>query len=269
MGARVLLLTLLCGWIGLALAMTGAWIAERRTGNSGWIDVTWTCAVGGVGIVLALAAFLSTKASSTRILVVVALVALWALRLGLHLLRRTRGISDDPRYAKMKTEMGLKVGLGMFRLVQAQALVSIPLVISIALAAWSPIPWRPQDVLAIIVALVAIAGEAVADAQLRAFRAKPENRDRFCDEGLWRWSRHPNYFFEWLGWLAYPLFAVSFSTDYPIGWLAFAGALSMYWLLTRVSGVPPLEAHMRAKYGDSFRRYAARTSAFFPRPPAA
>jgi steroid 5-alpha reductase family enzyme len=267
-GVRVLLLIVLGGWIGLALAMTAAWIAERRTGNSGWIDVTWTFAVGGAGIILALAAFLSMKTSSMRILVVAGLVALWALRLGLHLVWRTRRINDDPRYAKMKTEMGAQVGFGMFKLAQAQALVSIPLVISIALAAWSPAPWRSQDILAVIVFLIAIAGEAAADRQLRAFRAKPENRDRFCDEGLWRWSRHPNYFFEWLGWLAFPLFAVTLSDDYPIGWLAFVGAFSMYWLLTRVSGIPPLEAHMRAKYGDSFERYMARTSAFFPWFPA-
>jgi steroid 5-alpha reductase family enzyme len=85
---------------------------------------------------------------------------------------------------------------------------------------------------------------------------------------LWSWSRHPNYFFEWFGWLAYALFAIDFSGTYHWGWLALSGALCMYWLLNHVSGIPPLEEHMLKKYGDRFRAYRRRTSAFFPLPPA-
>jgi steroid 5-alpha reductase family enzyme len=104
---------------------------------------------------------------------------------------------------------------------------------------------------------------------LRRFRSDSANRDRVCDAGLWRWSRHPNYFFEWFGWLAYPLIAVDFGGDYPWGWLALAGPACMYWLLVHVSGIPPLEAHMVRTRGDAFRAYRARTNAFFPSPPRA
>ena len=119
------------------------------------------------------------------------------------------------------------------------------------------------------VLVVAILGEAIADAQLRRFRAVPANRDRICDVGLWKWSRHPNYFFEWLGWLAYPIIAIDLTGAYPWGWVALAGPICMYWLLVHVSGIPPLEAHMRARHGERYRAYQARTSAFFPIPQAA
>jgi steroid 5-alpha reductase family enzyme len=118
------------------------------------------------------------------------------------------------------------------------------------------------------VLLAAIAGEALADGQLRQFRADPGNRGRVCDIGLWGWSRHPNYFFEWLGWVAYPLLAIDLRGDYPFGWLALSAPAFMYWLLVYVSGVPPLEQQMLRSRGAAYREYQGRVSAFFPLPPA-
>ena len=155
----------------------------------------------------------------------------------------------------------------MFWLLQKQALVSIPLALAMLLAAWNPLAIRFQDILAVVILILGIAGEAIADFQLRRFRSVPANRDHVCDTGLWKWSRHPNYFFEWLGWLAYPLLAIDLSGVYPWGWLALAAPACMYWLLVHVSGIPPLEAHMLARRGEPFRAYQARTSPFFPRPP--
>lgn len=155
----------------------------------------------------------------------------------------------------------------MFWLLQKQALVSIPLALSVILAASNPLPaLRVQDIVAVLVLLVAIAGEGAADAQLRRFRADPANKNRVCDVGLWGWSRHPNYFFEWFGWLAYPLFAIDLNGGYPWGWLALAGSACMYWLLVHISGIPPLEEHMLDRRRDAFRAYQARTNAFFPAP---
>jgi len=102
---------------------------------------------------------------------------------------------------------------------------------------------------------------------LSRFKADPANRGEVCDTGLWAWSRHPNYFFEWLGWCAWPIFALNLSGGWPWGWLALSGPAYIYWLLTRVSGVPLLEAHMRRSRPEAFAAYAARTSVFFPRPP--
>jgi steroid 5-alpha reductase family enzyme len=156
----------------------------------------------------------------------------------------------------------------MFFLLQKQALVSVPLFLAMLVAAWNPAPFGLQDWLAILVLIIAITGEGVADRQLSRFRANPANRGQLCDVGLWSWSRHPNYFFEWLGWVAYPIFAIDFAGGHPFGWLALAGPACMYWLLVHVSGIPPLEAHMAARLGERYRRYQAQTSAFFPLPPA-
>jgi steroid 5-alpha reductase family enzyme len=199
---------------------------------------------------------------------VTALVVYWSLRLGLHIVHRTLRRNDDPRYAKMLDGWGAHASLHMFWLLQKQAIVSIPLALSIILAAQNPLPvLRVQDIVAVLVLLIAIAGEGAADGELRRFRADSANGGRVCDVGLWRWSRHPNYFFEWFGWLAYPLFAIDLIGGYPWGWLALAAPACMYWLLVHVSGVPPLEDHMLERHGEAFRAYQARTNAFFPAPP--
>ncbi len=250
----------------LSLAMSGAWLIWRRTGNSGWIDTTWTFAVGLVGIAGALAPVVLLGLLSPRQAMVVLLVGAWTLRLGLHIASRSAGISDDPRYARLAQEWGSDAPRQMFLLVQKQALVSIPLSLSIVLAGWNPAGLRLQDLLGAAVLAIGIAGEALADVQLRRFRQEADG-SRVCDVGLWRWSRHPNYFFQWLGWLAYPLLAIDLGGTYPWGWVALAGPICMYWLLVHVSGIPPLEAHMLALRGDAFRAYQARTSAFFPLPP--
>jgi steroid 5-alpha reductase family enzyme len=139
--------------------------------------------------------------------------------------------------------------------------------LSVFLAAHTPVQGlRFQDLLAIFVAVTAIVGEGIADRQLRHFKSVASNTNGVCDRGLWAWSRHPNYFFEWLGWLAYPLFAIDLSGGYPLGWLALAGPVCMYWLLRHVSGIPPLEQHLMQSRGPAYRSYQARTSAFFPLP---
>jgi steroid 5-alpha reductase family enzyme len=121
-----------------------------------------------------------------------------------------------------------------------------------------------RDGLAIALFALAFAAEAIADQQMAAFKRAPGNRGRICDHGLWAWSRHPNYFFEWLSWLAYPIMAVE--AGYPAGWLALAGPLVIYVLLVHVSGVPPLEAHLSRSRPAEFAAYAENVSAFWPRP---
>jgi steroid 5-alpha reductase family enzyme len=117
------------------------------------------------------------------------------------------------------------------------------------------------------VAIVALAGEGVADRQLQAFSADAANKCKIMDRGLWAWSRHPNYFFEWLGWWAYVLIAVGPTGLWPWGWLALSAPAFMWWLLVHASGIPPLERHMVRSRGDAFRAYQRRVNAFFPGPP--
>src|SRR5262249_53578233 len=139
------------------------------------------------------------------------------------------------------------------------------LALSVLVAARNPAPeLRFGDWLGIVLLVAAIFGEGTADRQLARFRADPANRGRVCDVGLWGVSRHPNYFFQWLGWLAYAVIAIDPTGSYYWGWFAFFGPAFMYWLLVHVSGVPPLEEHMLRSRGDAFRAYQARVNAFWP-----
>jgi steroid 5-alpha reductase family enzyme len=248
--------------IALALALAAAWGVQRATGSSGWVDTIWTAATGIVGIAVALA----PGADPGRGRLVAALIALWAARLAFHIASRTHGAPDDPRYAEMARQWGEEAPRRMFVFLQQQAIAAFVLVAAVRLAAANPAPYpRLTDVLGALILFIAIGGEALADAQLARFRR--EHRGELCEEGLWAWSRHPNYFFEWLGWLAYPLIAISSAN--PWGWLALAAPALMYWLLVHVSGIPPLEAHMAASRGQAFADLQARVSPFFPRPPRA
>lgn len=252
----------------MSVVMGLAWVIQQRTGQSGWVDASWTFGVGLAGVAVSLSAT-SLHPDHLRALLVASVAGFWSLRLGLHIVARTRGGGDDPRYAKMRETWGPDAPRLMFRLLQIQALVSVPLILSIAVAAWNASrPLGLQDAAALLLVVVAISGEALADAQLRAFARDPANRGKVCRRGLWRYSRHPNYFFEWLVWLAFPLFAIDLAGGDPWGYLAFAAPVVMYWLLTRVSGIPLLEAHMVERYGDPYRDYQRSTSAFVPLPPS-
>lgn len=251
--------------VSLSMLMAGAWLVQQRTGNSGWVDTIWTFALGIVGVGGALWP-IAGAAPNQRQWLVAALVAIWSLRLGIHIAIRTSAISDDPRYAAFAEEWGSNAPRRMFIFLQNQALGTIPLAFAIFAAAHVPAEaFRLQDMIAVAILLIGIGGEALADAQLRRFRDNPVNRDRVCDTGLWRWSRHPNYFFEWFGWLAYPV--IGLAPDYPWGLATLLGPIFMYWILVHVTGVPPLEEHMLRSRGERYRDYQSRTSAFFPLPP--
>lgn len=259
------LLALVMIGAALALLMALAWVVQQRTGNSGWVDTIWTFSLGIVGAASALWPMAGAAPNARQWLVAV-LVLLWSLRLGSHIAIRTAGIVDDPRYAAFAKEWGADSPRRMFIFLQNQALGSIPLVFAIFVAARVPVDaLRLQDYVAALILVAGIAGEALADAQLKRFRGDPAHKGRVCDVGLWRWSRHPNYFFEWFGWLSYPVMAIS--ADYPWGWATLLAPIFMYWILVHVTGVPPLEQQMLRSRGERYRAYQARTSMFFPWPP--
>ena len=264
-------LTYILALILIALALSAslaiAWMVQQRTGNSGWVDTIWTFAVGGIGACSALWP-LTDLALPARQWLIAGLSLAWALRLGCHIAIRTAGISDDPRYAAFAQEWGSSAPRRMFVFLQNQALGSIPLVFSIFVAARTPVAMlRAQDFIGTALLAVAISGEALADSQLKRFRAAAGHKGRVCDIGLWRWSRHPNYFFQWFGWLAYPVIAID--SGYPWGFAALLAPAFMFWILNYVTGIPPLEAQMLRSRGDAYRAYQAQTSKFFPLPPTA
>jgi steroid 5-alpha reductase family enzyme len=255
--------------VSLSVLMAIAWMVQQRTGNSGWVDTIWTFSLGLVGVASALWP-IAGAAPNSRQWLVAALVAIWSLRLGSHIAARTAGITDDSRYAAFAEEWGAGSPRRMFIFLQNQGFGSIPLVFAIFVAARFPqAGLRLQDYLGALILFAGIAGEALADAQLKNFRIDPANKGRVCDAGLWRWSRHPNYFFEWFGWLAYPVIAISaeYPLLYPWGWATLLAPVFMYWILVHVTGIPPLEQQMLRSRGERYRDYQLRTSMFFPLPP--
>lgn len=268
MSLTVLLWVIALQLVSMSLIMAGGWLLQRRTGNSGFVDVVWTFGLGAVAAVSSLLLLPGNDTLTTRQIIVAALVAAWSLRLGMHIVERSRTIADDPRYAALMAEWGVEGPRRLFVFLQQQAFASLPLALTVFVAAQNPAPFlRVQDWLGLLVIVAGILGEGISDRQLRSFIATRKERARVCDSGLWGWSRHPNYFFEWMFWLAFPLFAIDLSGGYLWGWLALLGPAIMYGLLVYVSGIPPLERHMVGKYGDAYRAYQSRTSAFFPLPP--
>ena len=251
----------------LALVMACAWLVQRSTGQGGWADAFWSFGLGAAGVFVALLPIDGAMPTARQILAA-CMIGAWGLRLGLHIAIRARASEEDPRYARLRQDWGPHYQSRMFGFLMLQAGAASLLALSILVAARNPQPdLMLQDIIASLVFLIALIGEGVADRQLNRFKANPDNHGKVCDQGLWAWSRHPNYFFEWLGWCAWPIMAINLSGVWPWGMLALSGPAYIYWLLTRVSGIPLLEAHMRRSRPEAFDAYAARTSAFFPRPP--
>ncbi|WP_293898236.1 DUF1295 domain-containing protein [Phenylobacterium sp.] len=252
--------------VAMTLVMLCAWAFGLARRNGGWTDVFWTF---GTGATLAAAALFPLEAypgPQPRQWLVAALVALWALRLGGYIAARVSRHAEDARYAKFRAEWGKDYPRNMLFVSLPQAPAAALLGLSVLLAARTPgHDLALRDVLGVAVLMLAILGEGLADAQMKRFKADPANAGKVADIGLWGWSRHPNYFFEWLSWLAYPV--IGLDPGRPITLLTLTAPVVMYLLLTRISGIPPLETAQVASKGDAYRRYQARVSAFFPFPP--
>jgi len=252
----------------LSFAMAAAWGWAIRSGKSGLIDATWSLAVGAACFIAAIWPMSASDVGARQFLVAVMALA-WSARLGSYIFRRSLGAEDDPRYADLKKGWGSDAPRRLFLFLQAQAFAGWPLVGAAMLAAHARSPnlgWL--DALGASVFAIGLGGEALADRQMGRFRANSGNRGRICEVGLWAYSRHPNYFFEWMCWLGVAVMAADLSGGRPWGWLAFAAPATMYWLLAHVSGAPPLEAHLARSRPEAFADYRARVPMFWPRLPA-
>jgi steroid 5-alpha reductase family enzyme len=193
---------------------------------------------------------------------VVALVWTWAARLAWHLGGRL-GAGEDGRYAELRRSAGSRAGVVFLAVYSVQAVLVVGLgLVFVPLTRAVEVGWRATDLLALAVFAAALLGESAADRQLQRWRAEPANRGRTCRIGLWRFSRHPNYLFEWLHWFTYPLLGLGLPQG-ELLWLAPAG---MFLLIRFVSGVPPTEAQALRSRGDDYRDYQRTTHPFFPLP---
>jgi steroid 5-alpha reductase family enzyme len=204
--------------------------------------------------------------NAARQILAACLGSAWALRLGLFVAFRVAGSkTEDVRYANLRHDWGRAFQARLFRLVIVQAPATALLTWSVwAATHTNTAALGVRDGLGAAILAVAIGGEALADEQMRAFKRTP-HRGAINDKGLWAWSRHPNYFFEWFGWLAYP--AIGFTPDISLSWATWAAPALMYLILRYGTGVPALEETMLKSRGDAFRAYQQRVSAFTPLPP--
>jgi steroid 5-alpha reductase family enzyme len=255
------LIVVLCG---MAAVMSAAWVIQLGTRNGGWVDVFWTFGTGVGGIIVAL--WPGAAASDARQVLVAVLVGVWSIRLGSYIAMRVAGDAhEDKRYAGFRTEWGGDFERNMYVLCIVQAPAAALLSLSIYAASHGgAAELGIRDMLGAFVLVAGIIGEGVADDQMRRFR-KTASHGSVMDKGLWSWSRHPNYFFEWMVWLAYPV--IVFDISVPWTWLSLVGPVMMFVLLRYGTGVPTLEKTMLASRGDKFRDYQKRVSAFFPLPP--
>jgi steroid 5-alpha reductase family enzyme len=246
----------------IAAMMVALWAASLRLADASIVDRFW-----GPGFVLVAAASATLSAGwPPRVALIGILVALWGGRLGLHITRRNLGAGEDYRYAAMRRHWGPRFGIVSLATVfglQAALMWLVSLPVAVAMAAPSPTAFTVTDVAGTLLWLAGFGFEAIGDAQLRRFRAEAANHGKVMDQGLWRYTRHPNYFGDALLW--WGLWLVAAGVDG--GAWTVVSPLVMTFLLRRISGVPLLEKHMR-RSRPGYEEYCRRTSEFFPRPPA-
>jgi steroid 5-alpha reductase family enzyme len=248
----------LLGWAAAAVWLGLLWLWQRRRGDAGIADVGWASGVGALVLWYAI----TGHGLPARRLLVAALTGMWAARLAWYLLsdRVLRG-PEDGRYQRLRESWGDRFQARMLVFFQGQALLAVLFSLP-PLIAMSAV--RPRldllDAAGALLWLAAVGGEVLADRQLAAHRADPANRGRTCRRGLWRYSRHPNYFFEWLHWWAYALIAWGAA----FVWVTVAAPFVMLVFVLFISGIPPTEARALASRGEDYRRYQRETSAFFP-----
>ena len=246
---------LLAVWVVAAAVMTLGWGWQQRRENAGIVDVLWSTGLAASAIANGI---LGAGAVVPRI-VVAALGGVWGVRLALHLWHRIRGEPEDGRYRALRGRWGNNP-FKWFGLFQFQAFLIALFSIPFAAVATNRAASLLWCAIGIGIWLASVGGESLADRQLARFRADPTNRGRTCRTGLWRYSRHPNYFFEWLHWFSY----VALAVGAPAAWYAPAGPFLMYVFLRFISGVPYTEAQALRTRGDEYREYQRSTPVLIP-----
>jgi steroid 5-alpha reductase family enzyme len=247
--------------VSMAL-MAVVWFICKKLNNAGFVDVAWSYGFALVAVLYAVAG----EGNPLRTGLITGMAVSWSLRLGTHLLIRVAGHHpvEDARYAALREAFPKRVWLMFFGFFLLQGLLIGILSAPFAVASANPAPGLGVfEIFGVLLWLAALGGEALADGQLKRFRADPENKGRVCNTGLWKYSRHPNYFFEWVIWIAFFVFACGS----PGGWMTVFCPLVMLHFLLNVTGVPPAEEQSLKSRGDAYREYQRTTSVFLPLPP--
>jgi steroid 5-alpha reductase family enzyme len=242
----------------VAALMFALWLIHLRTGNAAIVDAGWA---GGLAVLGILYAALG-GGYWVRSALIAAMAGIWGFRLAIYLLTtRIIGHPEEGRYQELRRQWKTNIPFKFLLFFEFQALLCVVLGAPFLAASRNPEPAvSPLEWAAVVLWALALAGEAAADAQLNRFKQDPRHKGHTCQDGLWRYSRHPNYFFEWLIWVAFALFALGSAGGY---WGLLSPALILYFVL-RVTGIPATEAQAIRTRGEEYRRYQKTTSAFVP-----
>jgi len=253
--------TFLIALLAVAGLMVTTWVISLVRRDASIVDIAW-----GLGfVVVAWATFASGGGYETRALLVTVMVTAWGVRLAGYLAWRNLGKGEDFRYRRMRAQYGARFPIvSLFTVfgLQGVLMLVISLPVQAANSGATPDHLTLLDWLGLAVWLVGVGFEGVADIQLARFKANPANAGAVMDRGLWKYSRHPNYFGDALAWWGVFLVAASNTGS----WWVVVSPIVMTILLTRVSGVPLLEKSL-VKRRPGYAEYVARTSSFIPRPP--
>lgn len=244
------------------LFATVAYVVALKKNQMAMVDLVWSLSIGVGGLFYAVTESVSGDGWNWRLFTVTTILCLWAFRLSLHLYTdRIRSGCEDARYANLSNYWGSRAKRNFYFLFIAQILLAILFLIPVIHASSNPKPFGSFcDILGISIACIALLGETVADQQLADFRSNEANRGRVCSHGLWRFSRHPNYFFEWIYWWSFVAFAWGASGI----WVSLLGPACMYLFLRFLTGIPHAERSSLRKRGEAYRLYQQSTNMFFP-----
>jgi steroid 5-alpha reductase family enzyme len=247
------------GAVVLLVVFTLTWAIQLKTKNAGIVDTVWSLSFP----LLALVYFFLAGDYVSRKGLITIIVVIWGTRLALHLFLRTVGHPEDGRYTTLREEWGGKQNILMLRFFYYQAILALVLSLPFALIMLnSDSELKTVELIGTGLWIIAVLGESVADHQLDSFKANPVNKGKVCDKGLWNYSRHPNYFFEWLIWVSYFIIALGS----PWGFLSIICPAAILYFLLKVTGIPYTEAQSLKSRGDAYREYQKTTSAFIPLP---
>ncbi|WP_455378052.1 DUF1295 domain-containing protein [Petrachloros mirabilis] len=245
-------------YLAMTVLMVALWALQLIVRNASIADAGFC-----VGLIASVLWYASHAHGETERKVFVSfMVCIYAGRLGLYiLLNRVIGKKEDARYQWLRGQWGKWEGIKMFGYFHLQALAAAALSLPFLVIIQNPQPpFGLWELAGLLLWIVAVTGEAAADWQLARFRSQPWNFDRVCRKGLWYYSRHPNYFFEWLHWCALVVIAIGIP-GWPLTWI---GPIVMGWALLKVTGIPLAEEQAIRSRGEDYREYQRGTNAFFP-----
>ncbi len=250
--------TSLYGFLFVFSLMSILWLIYRVTNKPMIVDAGWGFGLALIGMFYA---FLGDGDVTRRIIIGV-MTGIWGFRLGSYLLfTRVLGRHHDARYDMLEKGWGKNIPFRYFLFYQYQAIAIVFITVQFIVIANNPSPELfVLEYIGIGLWLVSVIGQSVSDAQLNSFKNDPANKGKVCQVGLWNYSRHPNYFFEWLIWMAYLIFALASDG----GWIAIFAPIIMLYLLLRVTGIPLTEENAIRSKGDLYREYQRTTSPFIP-----